>query len=171
MQFFSSHIGKSSSLNKDKSTGKEKNKRTKPGSSTTPTVNLKVNYGKKIVCGDVGQMLDPKMNLKQAPVNSIEEWALGLAIKTVHQGANKCISNTSTIEFYENVFGAVKDYHKLLKDSNAPPPPKVQLNLHNIHDVHNAILQVLTYFQFFEIQYILIYEILSNKVFINSVTS
>ena len=32
----------------------------------------------------------------------MEEWALGLVFKTVHQSANKCISNISTIKFNEN---------------------------------------------------------------------
>ena len=104
-------------------------------------MNLKLNYGKKVVCvGDVGQMIYQNIDLKHAPVNNTEEWVFGLAFKTMHQGVNKCISNTSSIEFYENAVGAIKDYCQMLKsDVDILAPPRVRLNLHSINNVHNAI--------------------------------
>ena len=44
----------------------------------------------------------PKHTSKTCTWNNMEEWALGLVFKTVHQSANKCISNISTIKFNEN---------------------------------------------------------------------
>ena len=133
---------------KNKSKEKSAVKRKIPKPSTILLMSSKLNYGKKTVCGDVGQMIDThKHNLKHDLVNNMEEWKCGLAFKTVYQGANKYISNTSTIGLYENAAGAVKDYYQKLKsDVDIPAPPRVRLRsqtLHNINDVHNAILQVI----------------------------
>lgn len=103
--------------------------------------DLKLYYRKKIVCGDVGQMIDPNINLKHASVNNMEEWLLGFTFKTEHQGKSKYISNKSMIEFSEHTSHTVKDYY--LSDIDIPAPPRVRLNLHNIDDVHNAILELI----------------------------
>ena len=53
-------------------------------------------------------------------------------------GGNKCISNAAVLEFYDNGYGMVMDYHTVLKKSgikalaNLLPPPKVRVNDHNI---------------------------------------
>ena len=96
---------------------------------------------------DIRDMLDPQMDLVHKPQDDLEWWAVGIAYKRVHQGANKCISNASVLEFYNN-HGMVKDYHTVLKKSgikalaNLPPPPKVRLNDHNITDVQRMLLEV-----------------------------
>ena len=96
---------------------------------------------------DIMDMLDPQMDLVHKPQDDLEWWAIGSAYKRVHQGANKCISNASVLEFY-NGHGMVKDYHTVLKKSgikalaNLPPPPKVRLNDHNITDVQHMLLEV-----------------------------
>ena len=97
---------------------------------------------------DIRDMLDPQIDLMHKPQDDLEPWALGTAYKTVHQGANKCISNAAVLEFYNNGHGMVKDYHTVLKKSgikalaNLPPPPKVRLNDHNITDVQRTLLEV-----------------------------
>ena len=83
-------------------------------------------------------MLDPQIDLVHKPQDDLEWKALETVYKTVHQGANKCISNAAVLEFYNNGHGRVKDYHTVLKKSgikalaNLPPPPKVRLNDYNI---------------------------------------
>ena len=73
-------------------------------------------------------MLDPQINLAHKPQDDLERWALGTVYKTVHQGANKCISNAAVLEFYNNGHGMVKDYHTVLKKSGIKPitSPKSQ---------------------------------------------
>ena len=97
---------------------------------------------------DIRDMLDPQINLAHKPQDDLERWALGTVYKTVHQGANKCISNAAVLEFYNNGHGMVKDYHTVLKKSgikalaNLPPTPKVRLNDRNITDVQHVLLEV-----------------------------
>ena len=97
---------------------------------------------------DIRYMLDPQIDLVHKPQDDLEQWALGTVYKTVHQGANKCVSNAAVLEFYNNGHGMVKDYHTVLKKSgikalaNLPPPPKVRLNDHNTTDVQRTLLEV-----------------------------
>ena len=97
---------------------------------------------------DIRDMLDPQIDLVHKPQDDLEQWALGTVYKTVHQGANKCVSNAAVLEFYNNGHGMVKDYHTVLKKSgikalaNLPPPPKVRLNDHNTTDVQRTLLEV-----------------------------
>ena len=73
-------------------------------------------------------MLDPQIDLVHKPKDDPKWWALGTVYKTVHQGANKCISNAAVLEFYNNGHGMVKDYHTVLKKSGIKPitSPKSQ---------------------------------------------
>ena len=64
---------------------------------------------------DIRDMLDPQMDLVHKPQDDLEWWAVGIAYKRVHQGANKCISNACVLELY-NGHGMVKDYHTVLKN-------------------------------------------------------
>ena len=57
---------------------------------------------------DIRDMLDPQIDIVHKPQYDLERWALGTVYKTVHQGANKCISNAAVLEFY-NGHGIVKD--------------------------------------------------------------
>ena len=97
---------------------------------------------------DIRDMLDPQIDLVHKPQDDLEQWALGTVYKTVHQGANKCVSNAAVLEFYNNGHGMVKDYHTVLKKSgikalaNLPPPPKVRLNDRNTTDVQRTLLEV-----------------------------
>ena len=114
---------------------------------STGNINIKLRYNKKLVCKNARFPLDPTIKLKHVPENDIEEWALGLASKTVHQGANQCLSNASAVEYYQVAHDAVKDYHhavmKHKQDSSSlPAPAQVRLNDHNINDVNKAILLV-----------------------------
>ena len=68
----------------------------------------------------------------------------------VHQGANKCLSNTVVTENYAVGHDMVKDYHQTVMcnaniQTKIPAPPKVRLDDHNIIDVQKSILKV-TYF-------------------------
>ena len=77
---------------------------------------------------DIRDMLDPQIDLVHKSKDDLERWALGTVYKTVHQGANKCISNAAVLEFYNNGHGMVKDYHTVLKKSGIKPitSPKSQ---------------------------------------------
>ena len=75
--------------------------------------------------------------------------ALKSMFKIVHQGTNKCLSNTAVIETYAVGLDMVEDYHQtVIGNANiqtkipAPPPPKVMPNDHNIVDVQKSILKV-----------------------------
>ena len=96
--------------------------------------------------------MDPTLNINSQPTNGLENCALGNMYKIVHQGANKCISNVSVLQFYDTAIGMVKEYHDILKNSTelskAPemkdihPPPHVCLNNHNIVDVQKVLFEV-----------------------------
>ena len=93
-------------------------------------------------------MLDPCIDHKHDPNRKIETWALGFVFKTVHQGANKCLSNAAVIENCQVGHGIANYYYDVIKTSNVkqwsniPPPPRVRLNNHNINDVHKALFEV-----------------------------
>ena len=94
---------------------------------------------KKPIFGNIRNM-DPTIDLKQNPTNDLQEWAVGTIFNTVHQGANKCLSNAAVVENYEISYEILHKYHKTIKSSHdqlrkIPPPPKVRLNCHNILDV------------------------------------
>ena len=72
-------------------------------------------------------MLDPQIDLVHKSKDDPERWALGTVYKTVHQGANKCISNAAVLEFYNNGHGMVKDYHTVLKNQTYHLPQKSDL--------------------------------------------
>lgn len=79
---------------------------------------------------DVGSLIDPKINLKQKPVNEVEHWALGSMYWTVHYIANKCISNEVSVLLWNQIYFLTAQ------------PPKVRLNVYNITDAHSAIYKV-----------------------------
>ena len=67
--------------------------------------------------------------------------------KMVHQGVNKCLSNTAVIEIYTMGHDMVKDYHETVMcnanvKTKIPASPKVRLNDRNIVDVQKSILKV-----------------------------
>ena len=121
---------------------------TSSSSSSIKTASLQP---KKPIFGDI-RNIDPTIYLKQNPTNDLQKWAVGTVFKTVHQGANKCLSNAAVVENYEIGYEMVNEYHNTIKSSHdqlhkIPPPPKVPLNCHNILDVQKAILEVnLLYF-------------------------
>ena len=45
-------------------------------------------------------MLDLCIDLRHDPDRKIETWVLGSVFETVHQGANKCLSNAVVKENY-----------------------------------------------------------------------
>ena len=116
---------------------------TSSSSSSIKTASLQP---KKPIFGDIKNM-DPTIDLKQNPTNDLQKWAVGTVFKTVHQGANKCLSNAAVVENYEIGYEMVNEYHNTIKSSHdqlhkIPLPPKVCLNCHNILDVQKAILEV-----------------------------
>ena len=121
---------------------------TSSSSSSIKTASLQP---KKPIFGDIKNM-DPTIDLKQNPTNDLQKWAVGTVFKTVHQGANKCLSNVAVVENYEIGYEMVNEYHNTIKSSHdqhrkIPLPPKVCLNHRNILDVQKAILEVnLLYF-------------------------
>ena len=54
--------------------------------------------------------MDPQVDLKYAPKNDLQQRAIRNAFRTVHQGANKCLSNISVIENYKIGQEMVLDY-------------------------------------------------------------
>ena len=95
--------------------------------------------------------MDPTIDLKQNPTNDLQKWAVRTVFKTVYQGANESLSNTTVVENYEIGYEMVNEYHNTIKSSHdqlrkIPPPPKIRLNCHNILDVQKAILEVNLYF-------------------------
>ena len=81
--------------------------------------------------------MDPQVDLKYAPKNDLQLWAIRSALRTVHQGVSKCLSNIAVIENYEIGHQMVLDYQKILRTSSEQlskisAPPKVKLNKHNI---------------------------------------
>ena len=93
-------------------------------------------------------MICPKVHLDHRPaLDSVEHWALGSAYMTVHQGANKCVSNVTTVDMYQNVHKAALGYCIVAQratDDELPKPPQVTLNNHNISGVQKSIFQVNT---------------------------
>ena len=50
--------------------------------------------------------MDPTIDLKQNPINGnkpydMQKWPVGIVFKTIHPGANKCLSNAAVVENYE----------------------------------------------------------------------
>ena len=65
---------------------------------------LKIFWNKpKKKLQDTRDMLDPQIDLVHKPKDDPKWWALGTVYKTVHQGANKCISNAAVLEFYNGM--------------------------------------------------------------------
>ena len=59
--------------------------------------------------------MDPQVDLKSTSKNNLQWWAIRSAFRTVHQGANKCLSNIAVIENYGLGHKMVQDYQKILK--------------------------------------------------------
>ena len=113
---------------------------TSSSSSSIKTASLQP---KKPIFGDI-RNIDPTIDLKQNPTNDLQKWAVGTVFKTVHQGANKCLSNAAVVENYEIGYEMVNEYHNTIKSSHdqlrkIPPPLKGCVNCHNILDVQKAI--------------------------------
>ena len=53
---------------------------------------------------------DPQVNQEYAPKNDLPQWAIGSAFRTVHEGANKYLSNTAVVEIYKVGYEMVQDY-------------------------------------------------------------
>ena len=75
---------------------------TSSSSSSIKTASLQP---KKQIFGDISNM-DPTIDLKQNPINGnkpydMQKWPVGIVFKTIHQGANKCLSNAAVVENYE----------------------------------------------------------------------
>ena len=115
-------------------------------SSTSSSIKTASLQPKKPTFGDI-RNIDPTIYLKQNPTNDLQKWAVGTVFKTVHQGANKCLSNAAVVENYEIGYEMINEYHNTIKNSHdqlrkIPLPPKVHLNCHNILDVQKVILEV-----------------------------
>ena len=80
---------------------------TSSSSSSIKTASLQP---KKPIFGDIKNM-DPTIDLKQNPTNDLQKWAVGTVFKTVHQGANKCLSNAAVVENYEIGYEMINEYH------------------------------------------------------------
>ena len=140
-----------------------RNKKDEPLKSATksPAVAVKASPKPNIKLGSsnpkrnqpsVAAYLDPTLNINCEPETGLERWALGTMYKMVHQGANKCISNLTVIDYYNTGVSMVKEYHQVLKNStelskvpemkNIHPPPRVRLNNHNIVDVQKVLFEV-----------------------------
>ena len=72
---------------------------------------------KKPIFGDISNM-DPTIDLKQNPINDMQKWPVGIVFKTIHQGANKYLSNAAVVENYEIGYEMVNEYHNTIKSSH-----------------------------------------------------
>ena len=117
-------------------------------SVTKPTPNIKsgsTNPKRNKPLPSVSGYMDPTLNINSQLTNRLEKWAVGNIYNMVHQGANKCISNVTVLEYYDTSISMVREYFNILKNytelSKAPemknihPSPRVRLNNHNIMDV------------------------------------
>ena len=124
-------------------------------SVTKPTPNIKsgsTNPKRNKPLLSISGYMDPTLNINSQPTNGLEKWALGNMYKMVHQGANKCISNVTVLEYYDTSISMVREYHNALKNftelSKAPEMkninhhPCVGLNNHNILDVKKVLFEV-----------------------------
>ena len=122
-------------------------------STTVPKPNIKLGSSNpKRASASIQDMLDPVISTSAAPKSDMERWALGTMYKMVHQGANKCISNLTVLDYYDSGIGMVKDYHNVLKSSSElcastdfkkiRSPPKVALNNDNIVNVQKVLFEV-----------------------------
>ena len=77
----------------------------------------------------------------------MDEWSKDFCIKTILTGANKMVSQNSSIAFYDAVADGVVDYHKTVFDGveingkSVQPQRKIKLNVHNISSIQQATLQ------------------------------
>ena len=79
-------------------------------SSTSSSIKTASLQPKKPIFGDI-RNIDPTIYLKQNPTNDLQKWAVGTVFKTVHQGANKCLSNAAVVENYEIGYEMINEYH------------------------------------------------------------
>ena len=124
-------------------------------SVTKPTPNIKsgsTNPKRNKPLPSVSGYMDPTLNINSQLTNRLEKWAVGNIYNMVHQGANKCISNVTVLEYYDTSISMVREYHNVLKNStelskapemkNIHPPPRVRLNNHYIVDVEKILFEV-----------------------------
>ena len=142
---------------------KQKSRNSSPGlsekvkssssSTTAPKPNIKLGSSNpKHASASIQDMLDPVISTNAAPKSDMERWAPGTMYKMVHQGANKCISNLTVLDYYDSGIGMVKNYHNVLKSSSelcasadfkkTRSPPKVALNNDNIVNVQKVLFEV-----------------------------
>ena len=53
--------------------------------------------------------MDPTLNINSQPTNRLQKWTLGDMCKMVHQGANKCISSVTILEYYNTSISMVRE--------------------------------------------------------------
>lgn len=123
------------------------------GSSSQPSSQPKVNYRhSQLRQPTIGDLSDPRIDFKgHSPKNANEEMALGHALKMLHVGANKMLSNKAVLEnYYSSVEIKIEQYefYKSLNQENIrkgtcllPRPVTARLNDHNINDGYEAILK------------------------------
>ena len=78
----------------------------------------------------------------------IEEWSQFFCLSVTLSAANKNISQAATVHLYDTTIVGVRGYYdsvlgKVEVDGKRipPPPPKVQLNDHNISTMQKALLE------------------------------
>ena len=118
--------------------------------SANNIVNIKVGDHKKKVHPTVDYMLDPCIDLKyNSSHTQLEQFAMGQVLQIVNIKVNKMISAQAMLENYNSSVCCLKQYHLILKDSNAdnkkavlPQPITVQLNNHNINNAIKVLFKV-----------------------------
>ena len=95
---------------------------------------------------NIALMLDLKISILESPKNSTDQWSQDYALSTVISGANKNLSQATTVHLYETATGGVWGYQKTvlgdleLNGKKIPPPQKLTLNEHNISQFQNELL-------------------------------
>ena len=90
------------SRNKKNEPLKSATKRPAVAVKATPKPNIKLGSSNpKRNQPSVAAYLDPTLNINCEPETGLERWTLDTMYKMVHQGANKCISNLTVIDYYD----------------------------------------------------------------------
>lgn len=80
----------------------------------------------------IDKLLDKKINLKQNPASTIEEFVSGQVFKLVNIGANKMITNEVILDNHEASFICLKEYYALVSTNNAACALPHFLNLNKL---------------------------------------
>ena len=110
--------------------------------------SIVVLKGNKMKMVDIGTLLDPQIQMKSPSKDDVGKWAKQFSLKTIHTAVNKSESNEVSLEFYQCVVDAVRDYHSTvlkgvkINNQTIAHPPMVLVYENNINIPQEALLGV-----------------------------